>query len=174
MSKNIIQYTLYAALIFFSGCATSNQTEDNITEYDTDVVPAKFSFDSSSLADDAAILYRVQVHSGEKNEAPTKAELSFLVRPGSNDLYLKSRTLSIQANGHSYKWPGREWIDVFQSPPLRGIITTVRLSYDDLGAIANTREVKGNLGGQNFEWSYESREPIRNLMSRVNSHTRHN
>lgn len=172
MSKNIIQFTIGAALIFFSGCATSNQTKDNKAEYDTETVPAQFSFESSSLADDAEILYRVQVHTDEKTGTPAKAELSFLVRPGSNNLFLKSRDLSMRADGHSYEWPGKEWVNVLQSPPLRGIITTVWLDYETLKILANAREVQGNLGGQHFEWPYKSREAIRDMLSVIKSKTR--
>lgn len=170
MIQNITKVIWCTILIVSAACATTNQKRDNNDgDYSTGVIPTNFQLDSSSLADDIDILYRVKVHVDDENGTRQNAELTFQIRSGSNKIYLKSRSLSMTAGNKSFDWPGREWSNVYNSPPVMGIITTVKLEYSDLVTIANASEVTGNLAGQNFEWSYQNREPIRDLIEKIDT-----
>lgn len=165
-----MRIALCAVVICIAGCATTNSSvETNKEGYATDAIPAKFGLDSSSLLDDIGIYYRVQVLEGDEEAEPDKAKLIFQIRPGPNKVFLKSRSLNISANGKYFEWPGREWYDITDSPALSGTITSVELGYDDLVMIAEAPRVEGNLGGQNFDWSYQSREPMRQFIAQVNA-----
>lgn len=157
-------------LIYITGCA-STKPETNTTKagYGTEPIPANFSLSNSSMLDDLRIYYHVQVHESNENARPDSAELVFKIQPGSDQIFLRSRSLYLTANDKSFEWPKREWIDIFHSPALRGTITSVQLGYEDLAAIAEATSVEGNLGGQSFDWPYKSREPMRQFVAYVNS-----
>lgn len=170
MIGNITKIVLSIVFICLVGCATSNPSADtNETGYATNAIPANFGMDSSSLLDDVGIYYRVQVFESKEANEPDKSELIFQIRPGSDKVYLRSRSLYITANGETFEWPGREWQDISDAPEIKGTITAVNLGYDDLVTIAEAAKVEGNLGGQTFDWPYESRETIRQFIAQVNA-----
>ena len=170
MASRLVKISLFAAIIFLSACtATKNHGAEQSAEFTTSLVPANFKLENSSLAEPAELLYRVDIRLNSESDIPEKARLTFHLRPGSNTVYLQSRALSLTAGGETFDWPGREWRNIYDSPPVRGRITTVRLSYDDLAKIANSKAVEGNLSGQNFEWSYQNREPIRQLIAKIDT-----
>ena len=170
MFQNITKLALCTVLLFSAGCASSNLSTSTEQEgYGTEAIPAKFRLNSSSLLDDVKIYYHVQVFEENRDARPDSAELIFRIRPGSNQVYLKSRSLNITANDKTLDWPGREWYDISYAPAVKGTITTVKVDYDDLVTIAEAVKVKGSLGGQNFDWPYKSREPMRQFIAQVNS-----
>lgn len=170
MFNNIIRIVLCTALIYLAGCAASNPgANTDKASYATKAIPVKFSMNSMSFLDDVRIYYHVQVYESNENTEPDNAELIFRIRPGSDKLYLKSRSLNIIANGKTFEWPGREWYDISYAPAINGTITTVKMGYEDLVTIAEATKVEGNLGGQNFDWPYKSREPMRQFIKHVNS-----
>ena len=165
-----VKIAILAVLMFLSACSTAKQqAAERSSDFTTGLVPANFKLDNSSLADPAELLYRVDVRLNREDELPQKIKLTFHLRPGSNTVYLQSRSLSLTAGHKTFDWPKKEWTNIYNSPPVRGRITTVILSYDDLAKIAGSDTVEGNLSGQNFDWSYQNREPIRQLIAKVDS-----
>lgn len=171
MLKNISIF-LCTVMIGFAGCATSNQNATlTKADYDTGTIPAKFELDSFSFLDDANVLYRIQVYTDKESERPDIAKLIFQLRPGPDKYYLRSRSLSITADGKTFEWPGREWINIYESPPVRGRISSGILSYSNLVEIAHAKTVKGSLGGQDFDWPYKDREHMRKFIAKVRSNS---
>src|SRR5699024_6565436 len=115
------------------------------------------------------VQYRARAQCKGANCVPEKAQLSFFVESGANSLYLSNRNLSIEADGKSYEWREREWTNIYDSPPVLGLIKLVILNRDELIQLANAQEVHGVLSGQRFKWSHQNRKPLRELVAEMES-----
>ena len=149
-------------------CASSKVGSQKST-FKTKVTETNFSINSNGLANPAKVSYQVRAQCEGSNCIPDEAQLSFHLRSGTNKVYLSNRNLTIQVEEETYNWPGREWSNIYNSPPVLGVIKTITLDWNTLTTIAKAQEVTGNLAGQSFEWTHKNREPIRAIVSEAES-----
>ena len=168
-------YLLCLIFVCFEGCASTQPGNDNTqptdqqSTFSTSLHSASFSFSSGGLSTPIPVQYRAQARCKGANCIPEKAQLSFFLEPGPNTVYLSNRNLSIEADGKSYDWREREWANIYDSPPVLGLIKLVTLNQDELTQLANAQKVSGVLSGQHFKWSYPNREPLRKMVSEMKS-----
>lgn len=166
---------LCLVFVWFEGCASTKPGPGNSQDagqkstFKTELITANFSISGGGLSTPVPIQYRARAQCKGVECIPEKAELSFFLEPGPNTVYLDDRTLSIEANGESYYWQGQDWTNIYHSPPVLGLIKMVRLKQDELVQIANARKVTGVLAGQNFEWTYQNRAPLRKMIAEMKS-----
>jgi len=159
-----------------TGCASSRPARNQKShanqklKFTTGIITANFGYKSGQLSEPEEIQYLVHAQCKGTNCMPDKAELSFYIQTGRNIVYMNDRDLSIHAGNKDYYWSGIEWSNIYESPPVFGLIKTVTLKQDQLTQIANSQKVTGNLAGQEFKWSYKNREPIRTLLENMKSH----
>lgn len=156
--------------LMLSHCATSRTSKNNEPHkktFKTPLVRANFSFQTGGLGGSVPILY--QAHSVCKKAHCTEPNiiLSFSLEPGPNDIFLNRFNLTIHAGDKDYQWEGENWRIIRNAPPVRGRFFSVHLTKDQLKHIAESKQVKGNLADNAFQWSYKNREPLRSLLAKL-------
>ncbi len=171
--RYLAQLLLFLLIIGLTGCgSTRSGTQESASEqisWKTERIPTNFVLASNSFAGSVTVLYQVLADCSGANCTPAKAELIFSRQSSSNALYLSNRNLSIEADSEHYEWEGIEHKRIYETQRVGGLIKSVSLKWEQLVQIATAVRVSGNLAGENFEWTYENRAPLRQLLSRVKS-----
>ena len=156
------------------GCATSS--EPVAVSYDTASEQTVYETGGMQLGDiDIAtgltrqIEFQVHVVGAcqGKDCAPTRYELEFGKR-GPQPVQLPGRDVSLQIGSETITWRDPQNREVDRGTQIRsGTFARVDLTPKQLSTLANASDVDGTVGGIRFELSYEEREPLRRLLSRL-------
>lgn len=165
----LAQLVIILMLLWLTGCASS-QTGAQQFSWQTERMPTNFVIASSSFAGSVTVLYQVIADCIGPNCTPDEAELIFSRQSSSNALYLSNTNLSIKAGNEQFVWEGIERERIYENQRVGGLIKSVTLKWEELVQIATAVYVSGNLAGENFEWEYQNRKPLRQFLSKVESH----
>ncbi len=169
-----MRYPLTASLvlliILIAGCATSHSgQEDGASEekinFDTGLNVADLRFQNNSLFDPVSFKFRVLAQCNGPDCIPDEAQLEFFVVPGQTRVVLYDLSLTINAGEEKYQWLGPDLNYIGGGTSAVGLVKSVPLDKKMLHQIAENINLLGNFAGQEFEWSYENREPIRKLLA---------
>jgi hypothetical protein len=169
---------LFLSLVFLTSliltdCAssgsvkTNQQNKNHKKSFKTSLVRANFNYQLGGLASPVPILYQVRSVCKKTDCKKPNTVLSFSIEPGSNDIFLNRFNLTIHAGDKDYHWEKKEWRKIRNSPPVLGRFLSVHLTKSQLKHIAESKQVKGNLAGNSFNWSYKNRKPLRALLEKL-------
>lgn len=163
---------LVLLIILMAGCATSHSGQrHSVSEYkssfDTGLNTADLKFENRSLFASVRFKFQVLAQCTGPGCTPDEARLAFFIVPGQTSIYLYDLSLIIYAGEEKYKWLGPDLHDVNNRTMAFGLVKSVPLNKKMLYQIAKNTDVSGNFAGQEFVWSYENREPIRNLLANM-------
>lgn len=169
MRYSFISY-LVLLFILIAGCATSHSVQENgpsenKSSFDTGKKMADLNFKKNSLLDPLRIKFQVSAECTGPDCTPDEAQLDFFVVPGPTKVVLRDLSLTLNAGQVIYQWNGPKWDYVEDAPVALGLLKSVTLDKKMLQQIAGNEDIFGDLGGQGFKWSYENREPIRELLA---------
>jgi hypothetical protein len=159
--------------LFLAGCGSSNSLKSNKgnksqkKSFKTPIVRANFKFQTGGLGADVPILYQTRAVCKNPDCASPNIMLSFSLESGPNDIYLNNFSLIIHAGNKNYRWEKPERRDIRTSHTIIGRFLSVDLTNSQLKHIAQSKQVKGNLAGNSFQWSFKNRKPLRVLVKEI-------
>lgn len=156
------------------GCATSSDpvqtgydTRGNETTYRTSKMRLGDIEMSSGLQSQDRFYIRVVGKCTGQNCAPSKYSLNF-IKMGPESVTLGSRDVSLTIGTETITWDDPQTREVSQTTTVRsGTFARVNVSSGQLATIGSVSNVNGSVGGSRFTLPYETRAPIRSLLSRL-------
>ena len=168
---------LIAALLvspFASGCAsgpsvteTYRQNRDQ-TVYETESMRLSNVRLSSSYSAPPRFYAVVSGKCEGRNCTPDSYTMRFVVDKDT-PLQMGERTLTIFVDRNHFDFPAPEQDRTDRPIRVNGIITSVRLTPDQLRQIGRSSSVRGEMGSIPFQLSNRSREPIVELLVQANT-----
>jgi len=97
--------------------------------------------------------------------APSEYTINF-IKEGPQAVTLSSRDISMTVGSETITWEDPQTREVTQTSTIRsGTFAKIDVSSGQLSTIGGVSTVTGSVGNEGFSISYESRAPIRHLLS---------
>lgn len=166
--------SIFLGVFLLVGCATSSEpvrvgydARSNQTTYRTSKMRLGDIEMSSGLQSQDRFYIRVVGQCGGQNCVPSEYSLNF-IKLGPESITLEGRDVSLTIGTETITWDDPQTREVSQTTTVRsGTFSRVNVSSGQLATIGSVSNVSGSVGGSRFSLPYETRAPIRSLISRL-------